>query len=132
MNIHCIWLSKLITQKKATLCLLRNKTSSLVYRQEFHIRFELLRCQPYLTWGGGGMMAPQNVFDHCAQTLRKGKLKQFFCYHCVEYIKLDICGTFHDHRSNNNKVMIGGKGGGGGWGDLMLPHNWRFKKAHVK
>ena len=23
----------------------------------------------------GGMMAPQNVFDHCAQTLRKRKLK---------------------------------------------------------
>ena len=25
--------------------------------------------------GGGGMMAPQNVFDHCAQTLRRRKLK---------------------------------------------------------
>ena len=25
--------------------------------------------------GGGGMMAPQNVFDHCAQTRRRRKLK---------------------------------------------------------
>ena len=25
--------------------------------------------------GGGGMMAPQNVFDYCAQTLRRRKLK---------------------------------------------------------
>ena len=25
--------------------------------------------------GGGGMMVPQNVFDHCAKTLRKRKLK---------------------------------------------------------
>ena len=24
---------------------------------------------------GGGMMAPQNVFDHCAQMLRRKKLK---------------------------------------------------------
>ena len=24
---------------------------------------------------GGAMMAPQNVFDHCAQTLRRRKLK---------------------------------------------------------
>ena len=32
---------------------------------------------------------------------------QCFCYHCVEYIKLDTCAKFHDHRSNNNKVMMG-------------------------
>ena len=44
-----------------------------------------------------------------------------FCYHCVEYIKLDTCAKFHDHQSNNNKVMIGGA--------LMPPHNWRFKKS---
>ena len=25
--------------------------------------------------GGGGMMAPQNVFDHCSQTLWRRKLK---------------------------------------------------------
>ena len=25
--------------------------------------------------GGGAMMAPQNDFDHCAQTLRRRKLK---------------------------------------------------------
>ena len=25
--------------------------------------------------GGGGMMAPQNVFAHCAQTVRRRKLK---------------------------------------------------------
>ena len=25
--------------------------------------------------GEGGMMALQNVFDHCAHTLRRGKLK---------------------------------------------------------
>ena len=25
--------------------------------------------------GGGGMMTSQNVFDHCAQTLRRRKLK---------------------------------------------------------
>ena len=40
-----------------------------------------------------------------------------FCYHCVEYIKLDTCTKFHDHRSNNNKVMMGG------------PHDWRFKES---
>ena len=33
---------------------------------------------------------------------------QIFCYHCVEYIKLDTCA----HQSNNNKVMMGGGGGG--------------------
>ena len=33
---------------------------------------------------------------------------QIFCYHCVEYIKLDTCAKFHDHRSNNNKVIMGG------------------------
>ena len=26
-------------------------------------------------WGGGGMMAPKNVSDHCAKTLRMTKLK---------------------------------------------------------
>ena len=32
-----------------------------------------------------------------------------FCCHCVEYIKLHhTCAKFHDHWSNNNKVMIGG------------------------
>ena len=31
---------------------------------------------------------------------------QIFCYHCVEYIKLDTCTKFYDHRSNNNKVMM--------------------------
>ena len=31
-----------------------------------------------------------------------------FCYHCAEYTKLDTCAKFHDYRSNNNKVMIGG------------------------
>ena len=34
-------------------------------------------------------------------------MSQFFCYHCVEYIKLDTCTKFHDHRSNKNKVMMG-------------------------
>ena len=33
---------------------------------------------------------------------------QTFSYHCVEYIKLDICAKFHDHRSNDNKVMMVG------------------------
>ena len=33
---------------------------------------------------------------------------QIFCYHCVEYIKLDTCAKFHDQRSNNIKVMMGG------------------------
>ena len=32
---------------------------------------------------------------------------QIFCYHCVEYMKLDNCAKFHDQRSNNNKVMMG-------------------------
>ena len=31
-----------------------------------------------------------------------------FCYYCIEYIKLDTCAKFHDHRGNNNKVMMGG------------------------
>ena len=35
-------------------------------------------------------------------------MSQIFCYHCVEYIKLDTCAKFHDHQSNNNKVMIWG------------------------
>ena len=34
-----------------------------------------------------------------------------FCYHCIEYIKLDTCVKFHDYRSNNNKAMMGGGGG---------------------
>ena len=33
---------------------------------------------------------------------------QIFCYHCVEYIKLDACAKFHDHRSYNNIVMMEG------------------------
>ena len=37
-------------------------------------------------------------------------MSQIFCYHCVEYIKLDTCAKVHDHRSNNNKVMMGGGG----------------------
>ena len=41
--------------------------------------------------------------------LKYGRHK-LFCYHCVEYIKLDICVKFHDHRSNNNNVMMGGGG----------------------
>ena len=35
---------------------------------------------------------------------------QTFCYYCVEFVKLDTCAKFHDHQSNNNKVMIGGGG----------------------
>ena len=35
-------------------------------------------------------------------------MSQFLCYHCVEYIKLDTCAKCHDHRSDNNKVMMGG------------------------
>ena len=33
---------------------------------------------------------------------------KLFCHHCVEVIKLDTYSKFHDHRSNNNKVMMGG------------------------
>ena len=48
---------------------------------------------------------------------------QFFCYHCVEYIKLDTCVKFLDHRSNN-KVIMGGE----------IPpqknNNWRLKKPY--
>ena len=32
---------------------------------------------------------------------------QIFCYPSVEYIKLDTCVKFPDHRSNNNQVMMG-------------------------
>ena len=39
--------------------------------------------------------------------LRNNSDVTIFCYHCVEYIKLDICAKFHDHWSNNNKVMMG-------------------------
>ena len=35
------------------------------------------------------------------------KKSQIFCYHRVEYIKFDTCDKLHDHRSNNNKVMMG-------------------------
>ena len=34
-------------------------------------------------------------------------MSQTFCYHCVEYIRFDTCAKFHDHQSNNNKVMMG-------------------------
>ena len=27
-----------------------------------------------------------------------------FCYHCVEYIKLDICAKFCDHWSDSTKL----------------------------
>ena len=37
-------------------------------------------------------------------------MSQAFCYHCVEYIKLHACAKFHDHWSNNNKVIMGGGG----------------------
>ena len=30
---------------------------------------------------------------------------QTFCYQCIEYIKLDTCAKFHDHQSDNYKVM---------------------------
>ena len=33
---------------------------------------------------------------------------QIFCYQFVEYITLDTCVKFHDHRSNN-KVIMGGE-----------------------
>ena len=34
-------------------------------------------------------------------------MSQTFCYHCVKYTKLDtICAKFHDHWTNNNKVII--------------------------
>ena len=33
-------------------------------------------------------------------------MSQFFGCHCVEYIKLDTCAKFHDHQSNNDKVMM--------------------------
>ena len=33
---------------------------------------------------------------------------QVMMFHCVEYIKLDTCVIFHDHRINNSKVMMGG------------------------
>ena len=26
--------------------------------------------------------------------------------YCVEYVKLDTCAKFHDHQSNNSKVMV--------------------------
>ena len=45
---------------------------------------------------------------------------QTFHYHCVEYSKLHRSAKFHDHRSNNNKVMMG---------DLHVPHDWRFKRS---
>ena len=50
---------------------------------------------------------------------------QTFCRHCVEYIKVDNCVKFHDHWSNNNKVMMGA---------LMPlpPPPPLMKKAHVK
>ena len=48
-------------------------------------------------------------------------MSQAFCCHCVEYIKTDICAKFHDHRSNNNKVMMG-----------ACPITDGSKKAHVK
>ena len=48
---------------------------------------------------------------------------QTFCYHCVEYIKLDNCAKFYDHQSNNNKVMMGGH---------MPPMTDDSEKAHVK
>ena len=52
---------------------------------------------------------------------------QTFCYHCVEYMKLDTCAKFHGHRSNNNNVMMGA---------LMPPPPPPItdgsKKAHVK
>ena len=31
-----------------------------------------------------------------------------FCYHRVEYIKLNTCAKFLDHQSNHNKVRVGG------------------------
>ena len=34
-------------------------------------------------------------------------MSQTFYYHCAEYIKLDTCAKFHDHRNNNNKVVMG-------------------------
>ena len=38
------------------------------------------------------MMAPQNVFDHCAQTLRRGKLKLGDFHINLFSIKKDIFG----------------------------------------
>ena len=42
---------------------------------------------------GGGMIAPQNAFDHCAQTLRRRKLKLAdFQYQSMKH-KKDIFGS---------------------------------------
>ena len=38
-------------------------------------KFDMLKLTLFDMGGGGMMMAPQNVFDHCAQTLRRKKLK---------------------------------------------------------
>ena len=42
-----------------------------------------------------------------ASLLRNSSGVTNFCYSCVEYIKLDTFTKFHDHQSNNDKVMIG-------------------------
>ena len=47
-------------------------------------------------------------------------MSQALSYHCVEYIKLDVCAKFHDHWSNNNKVI------------MRTPMADSLKKADVK
>ena len=43
------------------------------FRSELRDALIVLTVLTLFDMGGGGMMAPQNVFDHCAQTLRRRK-----------------------------------------------------------
>ena len=74
-----------------------------------HLKFRSMRRLKYRLWRHNDIIVVTS---------------QIFCYHCVEYIKLDTCAKFYDHRSNNHKVMIGGPHG--------PPMTDGSKKAHVK
>ena len=61
------------------------------------------------------MMAPQNVFDYCAQTVRRRKLKKsYFSFSRLSGVTIAVSfsesAKFHDHPSNDNKVMMRGGG----------------------
>ena len=69
-----------------------------------HLNFRPMRRLKYRLWGHNHVIVVTSPI---------------FCYHCVEYIKLDTCAL-------TTKLWWGGGA------SCPSPHIWRFKKAHVK
>ena len=66
---HSSLLAYMNIRKELLLICIREKAKIALFSELSNFYFDLT------LFDIGGMMAPQNVFDHRAQTLRRGKLK---------------------------------------------------------